>query len=179
MENIKIYLLCGKARTGKNTVGRIIKEELENTNHKVCEIQIMRTLKGYIKDYFNWDGNEDTKPRKLLQQLGYDVIREKLGLENFHIDRLTEDIKILSNYFDTFIVSDVRLPHEIEEIKNRFNNTVSINIVKDNYISPLDKEEANHITETALDNYDNFDYKIINNDIEEVRKNIVSILGGK
>lgn len=93
MNDKKIYLISGKARTGKGTVSKIIKEEYEKRNLKVCEIQIMRTLKGYLKDYFGWDGLEDTKPRKMLQELGTDIIREKMNMPNFHIDHLTDDIK--------------------------------------------------------------------------------------
>ena len=82
----------------------------------------MKTLKGYLKDYFGWDGLEDTKPRKMLQELGTDIIREKMNMPNFHIDHLTDDIKVLSNFFDIFIVNDIRLPEEIEILKSRFQN---------------------------------------------------------
>lgn len=178
MDNIKVYLLCGKARCGKDTVGNIIKEYLENKNHKVCEIQVMRTLKGYLKDYFNWDGKEETKPRKLLQQMGYDVIRE--SNPNFHLDRLIEDINVLSKYFDTFTVNDIRLPYEIDYLRKKFNNITVIGIVKENYVSPLDEIEEKHITEHALDDYNDYDYKIINNDIDKLKQDVRSILeGGK
>ena len=40
-EDIKIFLICGKARTGKNTVGSILKEKIELSGNKVCEIQII------------------------------------------------------------------------------------------------------------------------------------------
>lgn len=173
---MKVYLLCGKARCGKGTASTFIKEELEKNNHKVCEIQIMRAVKGYARDYFGWNGNEETKPRKLLQEMGYDLIRKKLNLEDFHINRLCEDITILSNYFDTFIVNDIRFPNEIDKIKDRLDNVVSIGIIKENYISPLDNIEEAHITEHALDDYNNYDYKVINKDINSLKVEIDSIL---
>ena len=172
---MKIYLVCGKARSGKGTVSKILKEELENTN-KVCEIQITRTIKGYAKDYFGWDGNEEDKPRKLLQDLG-NSIRKNNPL--FHIDRLCEDIKILSDYFDTFIVSDIRFPLEIEEIKKRFSDVTSIGVKMENYISPLSAEEEKDISEHALDNYIGYDYLIINDDIDDLYKSVKNIIGGK
>mgnify|MGYP004661012487 CR=1 FL=1 len=35
MDNKKIYLISGKARTGKGTVSKIIKEEYEKRNHRI------------------------------------------------------------------------------------------------------------------------------------------------
>ena len=87
-DKILIFLISGRARNGKGTVSKLLKEKLEEKNFKVCEIQVMRTLKGYLKDYFDWDGTEETKPRKMLQQIGTDIIREKMNKEYFHIDRL-------------------------------------------------------------------------------------------
>ena len=172
---MKIYLVCGKAHSGKNTASSIMKEYLESKNIRVCEIGITRTIKGYVKDYFGWDGNEDTKPRKLLQDLG-NTIREKD--KYFHINRLCEDIDNLKNLFDVFIVNDIRLPLEIEEIKNRFDNVTSIGIEMENYVSPLSIEEASDITEHALESYDKYDYKIINKNIEELRQDVINMLEG-
>ena len=172
---MKVILLCGKARSGKGTASNILKEKLENNGHKVCEIQVMRTVKGYVKDYFNWDGNEDTKPRKLLQELGYDIIRVKLNKPNFHLDRLSEDIEILSNMFDIFIVNDIRLPEEITYLKNKFS-TISIGISIKDYISPLNTNEEAHITEHALDNYNNYDYEIISENVDDLSKKLEDIL---
>lgn len=174
---MKIYVIGGKAKSGKNTVSKIMKEYLENNNTSVCEIQITRTIKGYAKDYFGWDGNEDTKPRKLLQDLG-NSIREKNKL--FHINRLCEDINVLKNAFSVFIVNDVRFPFEIEEIKKRFSDVISIGVEMENYVSPLTAIEERDVTEHALDNYNDYDYKIINKDLDTLKHDVISILeGGK
>ncbi len=176
MDNKKIYLISGRARNGKGTVTNIIKEEYAKRNLKVCEIQIMRTLKGYLKDYFGWDGKEETKPRKLLQQIGTEIIRDKMNMPYFHIDRLTDDIKVLANFFDAFIVSDIRLPLEIETIKERFPKVVSINVTRENYVSPLEVSEQVHITELALNNYDKFDYQVVNSSLEGLVSDIIKIV---
>lgn len=177
MQNKKrIYLIGGRARTGKGTVSNILKEEYEKRGFRVCEIQIMRTLKGYLKDYFGWDGREETKPRKMLQQMGTEVIREQMNKPFFHIDRLTEDILVLSNYFDVFIVNDIRLPLEIEMMRERFSSVVSIHVSRLGYISPLAQEEQQHVTELALDNYENFDYKIVNSSLNRVTSDIIKII---
>ena len=75
-----------------------------------------------------------------------------------------------------FIVDDIRLPLEIETLKNRFPNSVSINVTREGYISPLEPSEQVHITELALNDYKNFDYEIVNSSIEKLNSDIISII---
>ncbi len=173
---MKLYLISGRARNGKGLVSEIMKEEYEKLGKKVCFIQVMRTLKGYLKDYFGWDGLEETKPREQLQVIGTDIIREKLNKPNFHIDRLIEDIEILENFFDIFIVTDIRLPLEITSLKQRFPGTTSINVTRENYIDGLTDKQKVHITETALNGYHDFDYELINNNIDQLKIDIKTII---
>lgn len=166
-----IYLVAGRARSGKDTLTGYMKEELEKRGRKVCNIEVMRTLKGYCKDYFGWDGKEETKPRDLLQQLGTELIREKMNKPFFHINRLIEDIEVLSEFFDDFIVSDIRFPLEIEKIKEHFPKTIAISIERD--INPQDnltEKQKLHATETALNGYDKYDRIIQNTTLEELQK---------
>lgn len=172
MNDIKLFIICGRARNGKDTLADILKEKLELRGKKVCKIPLMRTLKGYIKDYFGWDGCEDTKPRELLQKFGTDIIRVKLNKPLFHIDRLTEDIEILSEFFDTFIIDDARFPEEIEVLRDRFKNVTVIHIEKDG-VNALSLEQEKHISEVALDNYTDYDYDVKNNGTIEDLKNII------
>ena len=94
----------------------------------------------------------------------------------FFTNRLKEDIEVLSNLFDVIIVADVRLPLEFEEIQKVYPNTKKIHIVRPELISSLTEEEQKHITETALDNYDDYDYKIINKTIEGVEEEAENIV---
>lgn len=169
-----IYLIAGRGRSGKNTFASLIKDHLEQRGKKVCQIELMRTLKGYCKDYFGWDGSEETKPRDLLQQFGTEIIREKMNRPLFHIHRLVEDIEILSYFYDDFIVDDIRFPLEIEKIIEAFPNekVISISITRDSLEkNEMTEEQKKHITETALDGFDGYDKKIENNGtLEELDK---------
>ena len=78
---MKIYLIGGKARHGKDTLGNFMKEYYEGIDKKVCIMHISNYFKQLVKDYFGWDGKEETKPRTLLQTLGTDIIRKKMGKE--------------------------------------------------------------------------------------------------
>ncbi|MCI8567839.1 MAG: hypothetical protein HFG48_00805 [Bacilli bacterium] len=173
---MKVYLISGRARNGKGLASSIIKEKYESLGYKVCEIQVMRTLKGYLKDYFNWDGKEETKPREALQQIGTEIIREKMNKPYFHVNRLVEDIEILSNFFDIFLVTDIRLPLEIEVLKEKFQDVVSINITRVDYNSSLTPKEMYHITEKALDEYKDFDYEIINDSLEQFKLDVLKVV---
>ena len=73
---MKLYLIGGKADSGKNFFGDILKKKFEEEGKKVCMLRITAPLYNYAKEYFNWDGEEKTKPRELLQTLGIEVIRE-------------------------------------------------------------------------------------------------------
>lgn len=163
----KIYILTGKAGSGKNIVARIIKEYYDEKNIKSIEIAYASYLKQYIKNITNWDGNEQTKPRELLQQLGVELIKNKIK-ENLLIERIIDDIKVYSYFFDVIIISDARFEEEIEEIKKINNNVTVINIQgKENNLT---EQQKNHITEIALNDYDKYDYKIENNQTKETLK---------
>jgi len=153
--NPKIYILSGKAKSGKNEVADIISNHLSNS----IQISYAHYLKEYVKKISDWDGNENTKPRDLLQSLGIDLI-QKID-PNFLINRVIEDILVYSYFFDYIIITDARLINEVKMIKDKFDNAVSIRINRPNFDNNLTLDQQQHITEVELDNY-NFDYTIIN-----------------
>ena len=166
-------------RSGKDTIADFMYDLLEKEGKKVCKIQIGQYIKYYATKYFGWDGKEETKPRDLLLKLGTEIIREKID-PDFHIDRLIQDIRVLSYFYDYFIVSDVRLPNEIEKPKDNFDNVVTIKMER--YSDELNSRQKSHITEIALDDYDGFDF-IVKNDgtleeLEEKTKDILKKIGG-
>ncbi len=173
-----IYLVGGKARSGKDTFCEYLKEELISSGKKVCVMQLSMYLKVLIREYLGWDGKDETKPRSLLQELGTDIIREKMGMKYFFTNRLVDDIKIMSNYFDTFIVSDVRLPLEYEEVCKEFDDVVKIKVIRDMDSDELSDKEKKHITETALDNYNEVDYKILNTTLDDLREKAIVVANG-
>lgn len=173
---MKIFLLCGKARQGKDTVAKIIKNYYETESQKTIITSITKYLKIYATEISNWDGSEETKPRKLLQYLGNEIIRKQIN-EDFLITRTVEDICFYKKYFDIIIVTGIRFPNEIKSIKSKFDNVFSIHLTgKENNLS---LEEKMDITETALEKYFEYDFEIINNyDMDYLQKQIIKILRG-
>lgn len=173
---MKIYVIGGKAKSGKNTFGKFLREELKEYGYHPCVMHITEPLYSYARNYFEYDEQTDKKPREFLQKMGTEIIKEKLNKKFFLLDRLSEDIEILSNFFDVFIITDARLKIEFEELKNRYEDVVSIKIERENYDDELTNEEKEHITETEIATYQDFDYKIKNTSIltlKEEAKNIV------
>ncbi len=169
--NPKIFLLSGKARSGKNEISKII--ERYYSNKKCITISFGYYIKDYAKRISDWDGSEETKPRELLQRLGIELVRNKIDKRLF-IDRILQDIEIFSYFYDIIVISDVRLLDEITILKENYPDSTSIRVVRNNYENNLTEEQKNHLTETDLDNFNDFDY-IVNND-DNLELKIIEIL---
>lgn len=167
---MKVYVIGGSAKAGKNTFGKYLREEIKKYGHKPCVMRLTEPLYSYAENYFDWNENTAEKPREFLQKMGIEIIKEKLHKTYFLIDRLCEDIEILSNFFDTFIITDARLIMELEELKKRYDDVVLIKVSRDDYDNGLSEEEKNHITETELNDYRGFNYKVFNTSLEDLEK---------
>lgn len=170
----KIYFISGKARHGKDTIGIYLKRLYEKDNKKVICCSYASYLKEYAKKISDWDGLEETKPRTLLQQLGT-IIRDELKMGDMLTQRLNDDILIYSNFADVIIVTDVRLKKEIEAIKRTFPHAISINVNRINFDNGLTKEQQKNITEVDLDDYDDYDYKIVNTTLSKLESDVKKI----
>lgn len=117
--------------------------------------------------------------RQLLQWVGTDAMRDVIH-KNVWINALFVDYnakKLISREpsyaytIDEFanlhseatlpkwIITDVRFPNEVEAIKNR--GGIVIRVIRDNVVSNIDKD---HPSETALDDFSDFDEIIYNDD---------------
>lgn len=173
---MKIYVISGKARHGKDTIALDLKEIYEAKGLKVINLAYGSYIKEYAKRISNWDGLEETKPRELLQELGTEVIRKKID-KDFFVRRICEDIKVYSYYFDIIIISDARFPNELEWPKKMFDNVINIRVIRNGYDSILSEKEQKHLTEVALDEYNNYDYVIYNDGtLEDLKKKVSEVV---
>ena len=167
---MKVFLISGKAGSGKNEVANLIKKNLGST----VITAFSKYIKLYALEFTDWDGRDITKPRAFLQGMG-DKLRSID--ENFLIDRILQDLKVYEGEFENVIVSDVRLPHEIEYIKENCNEKVySIRVNAKNNKRNLNAEEKAHHTELDLDNYDKFDFIIENKFDASLEDNVKKVL---
>ena len=88
----------------KDSIKKVVNED---KNYYKDKKTIIISFGYYIKDYAkrvsDWDGREETKPRELLQQLGIELIKNKID-DKLFINRIIEDIEIFSYFYDIIIV---------------------------------------------------------------------------
>lgn len=175
---MKLYLICGKARAGKDTFAKLIKQEEEKDNNKVCILKLTAPLYSWAEDYFNYDKEKDEKPRELLQTLGYDILQLKLKKKDFLLDYLITTIEVLDNYYGVGLITDGRLVHEIEVLKEKYPNIKTI-LLTNKQDNKLTNKEKNHQTEIDLDDYKDFDYIVENKDMESLKLEALKIVEDK
>ena len=174
---MKIFLIAGKAGAGKQEIAKIIKEFYIYQKKDAVITEYSKYLKEYAKEMIGWNGLQATKPRKFLQDLGL-YIRKDLNMPNFFTERMLEDLKVYDRDYDIAVICDVRYPNEIKDIKNVYDDVVTMLVINQFAASTLSVEEQIHPSELALDSYNDFDYTIINNDLNAVKKEIFNILEG-
>ena len=172
----KIFIVSGKANSGKDTTCELINNYVKLKGLNSVNLQFSSYIKMYAKTISGWDGKEDTKPRSLLQELGTEIIRKNID-EKFFIKRIIGDIKVYSYYCDVITIIDARLPLEIDSINSEFENVYKLNIQRPNFENNLNCNERRHITEVALDNYNDYDYVVVNDGtIEDLNNKVIKII---
>jgi len=172
---MRIFLVAGKAGSGKGEVARLIKEYYIYKLESCVITEYSKYLKSFVKEVTDWDGNPNTKPRKELQEIG-SKIRE---IDNkYFVNNMIDDLKIYEQLTQNVVVCDVRMPEEIEDIKLNYDEVYSIYVENQFSPSKLTLEEQMHITETALENYDEFDYILANDELEVLKEKVFKYLDG-
>ncbi len=169
MEFIKkdpiIILIGGKARSGKSTIAHYMEEKFKEMGLSVVYSPYTKYLKDYIENITDEKYTDQDKPRELLQKISSELIKKKLNNSDFFINRQIEDLEFYSYFKDIILVPDVRFPKEIEVIKEKFKNVVSVGVLRYDYLSDLTDEQMKDISEISLDGYQEYDY-VINNRVD-------------
>lgn len=164
---MKVIAVSGHARHGKDTVAKILQEQLEADGNKVLITHYADLLKYICTTFFGWDGEKDERGRTLLQYVGTDVVRKKEP--NFWVDFVADILCYFNNYWDFVIIPDTRFPNEFNRLKERGLDVVHLRVIRPDFVSPLTAEQQAHPSETALDNTEP-DYRIINSGSLEALK---------
>lgn len=165
-----VILISAKAEHGKNTFAQMLKEELELCNQRVAILSFAKYIKMYLKDYYGWDGvNKDDYWRTKLQIMGTEKIRQKMNMPNFHVGRVCEDMQVMEDDFDFFIIPDARFPNEIYYTKALFPDKArDVRIERLRFEGKLTSEQKKHLSETSLDDF-KFETEIFNTTLENLR----------
>ena len=66
-KKMRVIAISGKGESGKDTIAKMLKQQLEEQNYKVMIIHFADVLKFVCRQYFNWNGEKDEHGRTLLQ----------------------------------------------------------------------------------------------------------------
>lgn len=171
----RLYLIAGKARHGKDTFSAYLKEAYEENGKKLIVTQLSKYIKYYAREMTGWNLTEEDKPRALLQELGTQVIREKLGKEDLFIKRIIDDVDVFACFYDAIVISDVRLKKEVEDLRQAFPDLVAVHVERPNFDNGLTEEQKNHKTEIDLDDYNKFDENIVNITLDGLKEDAVKL----
>lgn len=171
---MKIYLISGKAESGKDTFAKEVKKILKND--RVLVTHFADLVKYICTTFFGWNGEKDKAGRRMLQWVGTDKIRKKYP--NFWVDFIRIILITFEDEWDYILIPDARFKNEIERIKDSGIETKTIRINRINHENVLTKEQRGHASETSLDNY-NFDFIIENDGTKKFFENIQSFMIGE
>lgn len=171
-----IVSVLGKARSGKNTFAEILAEELfDITKRKFIFMAFAHELKLRVQTEFDlsyeqlWGNQKEAPdhryqknnsnnifwaPREILQEYG--ELYRKIDYD-FWVKSLLRLID--EKEYKNVIITDVRYPNEADAITKRKGFIIKVTSERDG------KEQIHgqdHISETALDNYDNIDFHVTN-----------------
>ena len=180
-----ILALMGRARVGKDTFSEILAEEIFNSVRKRFVLMAYANeLKNRVQRDFDLSYEQLWGNEKEVSDKRYPKYKE--GTDIFWTPReIMQDygefyrsidydfwVKALFRVIDekeytNIIITDVRHPNEAEPVIKRGGLIIKITSNRDN------KEQVhgeNHISETAMDNYDKVDFHITNDgSIEDLR----------
>lgn len=181
-----IISITGKIGSGKDTIADII---MQYTPYHDWEIKkfagklkdIAEILSGVPK--INFEDQEFKKQdmgpnwgmtyRDLLQRLGTEAMRNGLH-ENVWVNALFADYHFNieeDEQMPNWLITDCRFPNELEAVKA--HKGITIKVIRDSG----NTVGATHASETALDDYTEWDYIVDNNgSIEDLKTQVFSIL---
>lgn len=157
-KQVKVILISGKARSGKDTCADYIKRQIDDSqpNSKVVIVRYADELKYIARRYFGWNGKKDKEGRNLLQTVG-DMIRDYD--KDYFVNRLIKQARVLNP--DYLIIPDTRYKNEIDNWLFQGFSVFSVRIVRASN-NGLTVAQKSHQSECELDNYC-FNYRITNN----------------
>jgi len=149
-----IMQISGKATSGKDTIAMMIKNSLEQEGKKVLIVHYADYVKDCCVNYFGATREKTSENRSKWQEIGTDKGRN-VNLDVW-VNVIREFIKTFGREYDVIIIPDTRFRNEVNIMNSPDFEEMSVRVVRKGLVSPLSKEQQNHISETDLDYY-NFD----------------------
>lgn len=166
---MKVVLISGKARHGKDTFAEMVRQKLVAKGHRVLVTHYADLLKYVCKTFFGWNGEKDEAGRQILQYVGTDIIREKEP--DFWVDFIVRVLKLFPDEWDYVLIPDTRFPNEIDKMRDAGFDVTYLRIIRPEFDNGLTGEQKSHKSETALDHIKADIYLINAGTLEELENN--------
>lgn len=158
---MKVYGICGKKGSGKDTVADFLIEDIQESGFTVSRIAFADVLKKVCSEFsgipLDFFYRQDLKeypltvcgvsvtPRQIMQKFGTDFIQGTLGWKDHWSGMVSREISLMHGVDplpDFVFITDVRFEHEVEMI--RYWDGDLIHVTKDyNYSFP--KKGLDHL----------------------------------
>ena len=145
---MKIIAISGRAQHGKDTVALMLKEQLDDENTKILITHYADLLKYICREFLDWNGQKDEDGRRLLQNVGTDVIRRRAP--DFWVDFIISILTFFEDRWDYVLIPDVRFRNEVEKLRKCGFQVVHMHIERPNFDNGLGGELAHHISENEI-----------------------------
>lgn len=174
-----IYMLHAAAQSGKNTVADIMKEKYESQGKRVLIIAEADYVKFVLEKYYGITEFKSPEGRSRIQQFATDMCRSINP--NIWSNVVTSLIEVAQCSFDVVIVPDWRFMNEYKNMDFLYPKkvrTVLISRPDVNSVDNMTESQRNHQSETELDNFENYDYNIINktNHLDETIRQVEEMI---
>lgn len=148
---MKFILISGKAGSGKDTVAKYMKKELELRGKTVLVTHFADAVKYVCKEYFKWNGEKDEAGRSLLQEVGTEIYRS--AYENYWVDLviMAACASTMKFDWDYVLVPDARFKNEVTRPREFGLDVMHVNVVRPELKSALTEEQQIHSSENDLD----------------------------
>lgn len=173
---MKVFCVCGKARSGKDTTASIIKEIVERKGHKVLVTHYADLVKYVCRTYFDWNGEKDVAGRTLLQYVGTDIVRSKI--QDYWVDFIIDILQFFKDKWEYVIIPDLRFQNEISKMREVLTDSeiYCLKVARSGADSSLTEEQRHHKSEVELDSI-KYDYLLDNNgSLKELEDKIKAVL---
>jgi len=127
-----------------------MKDKLERDGYSVLITHYADLLKFICQSYFGWDGQKNEYGRSLMQYVGTDIVRKQD--KNFWVDFIAKVLTWFHSSWDYVIIPDCRFENEIYRFVELGFEVTHVRVKRDHAPQTLTAEQANHPSETELDN---------------------------
>lgn len=167
MEKKTIILINGKARSGKDTLAKMLYKGIQpHTDKNILITHNAQAVKKIAREFFTWDEIKDNKGRQLL----IDITNSAYNYDPYFWEKKTINYINTCNS-DVAIIPDWRYMSTYEFFKEQGYNVITLHMERVKLNNGLSDTLKNDISEQGFNNF-SYDYKIINNndDLNSLRK---------